>query len=88
MSGKRVSTWTPHRRGFLARLFDDGLSDDAIAERMKLSVRAIAIQRPKQGLLRARAKPRAAGVKSYTTGTLMIELRRRGFSVQVTRKPT
>jgi hypothetical protein len=69
----------------LTKMFEAGLCDTEIAERLRLSVRAVAIQRPKQGLLR-RKIARVGGIKSYALGTLLAELRRRGWHVQITKR--
>lgn len=85
MTTKR-KPWTKDRKRLLRRLWDDGLSDEEIAARLKRTPRAIAIQRSKQGCVERKLSRPSKAIRNYATGTMLFELRRRGYSVALRKR--
>lgn len=75
------TVWTDEAKARLAAMWRTGSNDQAIADATGLSLRAVAQQRSKQGLVKRR-KPRGKPpIRQYRDHVLIAEMRRRGYSV-------
>jgi hypothetical protein len=79
---RNATFWTEARCSKLRRLYQANETDGEIARKLGRTKRAIAVQRAKLGLVSDRLKSRAGAVASFSTMTLVTELRRRGWTVK------
>jgi hypothetical protein len=77
---KSVS-WPPEKKAQLAAMWRAGASDEAIAKSTGHTVRAVAIQRSKLGLVKRTQRPRESALTRAKAVDLVTELRRRGYTV-------
>jgi hypothetical protein len=81
----RPSVWSDEAKSRLAAMWHAGASDSTIANALRLTVRSVAVQRSKQGLIKHRTRKgeryRQTNVGRMRTHVMVAELRRRGFTV-------